>query len=227
MPRGVLPSARAVDVSDGCPPNGRVSRPRAVALVEGESDRVALLTLATKQGRDLAGEGLEVVAMGGITNLRAHVERYARLGVGITGLYDAPEEWQVRRALTRAGVDLGHADLATLGFHRCEADLEEELVRALGVDAAEQVIEAAGDLRSLRLLAQMPAQQGWTREALVRRFLSSQSGRKVRYARLFVGALDPDRVPGPLLAVTGMHGVGPTALRVIQEALGERGSSLG
>ena len=182
--------------------NGRVTPARSVVLVEGESDRVALLTLANRQGRDLATEGVEVVAMGGITNLRAHVERYARLGVGIGGLYDAPEEWQVRRALTRAGVDVGHGDLTDLGFHRCETDLEDELVRALGMDAAEQVIEEAGDLRSLRLLAQMPAQQGWTREALVRRFLSSQSGRKARYARLFVEALEPDRAPTPLLAVT-------------------------
>ena len=53
----------------------------------------------------------------------------------------------------------------------------------------------------------MPAQRGWTQEALLRRFLTSRSGRKARYAALFVEALDLDRVPRPLTAVLG----GPTA----------------
>ena len=47
----------------------------------------------------------------------------------------------------------------------------------------------------------MPAQRGWTRVEVLRRFLGSQSGRKARYAALFVRALAPGRVPGPLAAV--------------------------
>ena len=47
----------------------------------------------------------------------------------------------------------------------------------------------------------MPAQRDWTREAVLRRFLTSQSGRKARYAALLVEALEPDRVPEPLAAV--------------------------
>jgi hypothetical protein len=47
-----------------------VSTVHAVVLVEGDSDRIALKTLAGRQGRDLAAEGIEVVAMGGITNTR-------------------------------------------------------------------------------------------------------------------------------------------------------------
>jgi len=65
------------------------------------------------------------------------------------------------------------------------------------------VIEAAGEAQSLRLLARMPAQRGWPRTAVLRRFLTSRSGRKERYATLLVEALEPDRVPAPLTAVLG------------------------
>jgi hypothetical protein len=175
--------------------------PRTVVLVEGDSDRVALHTLASRCGRDLAGEGVEVVAMGGITNIRAFALRYGPhgLGVPLAGLYDAPEEAHVRRGLAAAG--LPDLEPEGLGFFRCSADLEDELIRALGVERVEDVIEAAGEARSLRLLAQMPAQQGWDRVALLRRFLGSRSGRKAKYAALLVAALDPGRVPQPLEAV--------------------------
>ena len=63
------------------------------------------------------------------------------------------------------------------------------------------MIEAAGESRSLRLLAGMPAQRGWTREAVLRRFLGVRSGRKARYAALLVAALDPGVAPEPLSAV--------------------------
>ena len=171
----------------------------SVVLVEGHSDRIALETLARRQGRDLGD--VEVLAMGGITNARAHVLRLAPTGVRLAGLYDAAEEGYVRRALAAGGLAGPDADPAASGFHRCVADLEDELIRALGTDAVEAVIESAGETRSLRLLAQMPAQRGWDRVALVRRFLTSRSGRKARYARLLVEALDLGHVPAPLTAV--------------------------
>jgi hypothetical protein len=174
-------------------------------LVEGDSDRLALHALAGRQGRDLAAEGVEVVPMGGITNTRAFAARYGPpgLGVPLCGLYDAPEEAHVRRGLAAAGLitALEPGGLPGLGFFRCSSDLEDELIRALGVDGVEAVIEAAGEARSLRLLAGMPAQRGWTREALLRRFLGSRAGRKARYATLLVQALEPDRVPDPLVQV--------------------------
>ncbi len=174
-------------------------------LVEGNSDRVALTTLAARLGCDLAGEGIEVVAMGGITNTRAFASRYGPLGLDLrlAGLYDAPDEAKLRHGLARAGLEVagGPEHLARLGFHGCSMDLEDELVRALGTDHVEAVIEAAGEAGSLRLLAAMPAQREWTREAVLRRFIGSRSGRKARYAALLVEALEPDRVPDPLVAV--------------------------
>jgi len=178
---------------------------RAVVLVEGNSDRVALHTLAGRRGRDLAAEGVEVVAMGGITNTRTFVSRYGPegLGVPLAGLYDAAEEAKLRYGLAAAGLGatLKPDALSGLGFYKCSADLEDELIRALGVEAVEAVIEAAGEARSLRLLAGMPAQRGWTREAVLRRFLGVRAGRKARYAAMLVEALEPGRVPEPLAAV--------------------------
>jgi Overcoming lysogenization defect protein-like, TOPRIM domain len=178
---------------------------RAVVLVEGHSDRVALHTLARRCGRDLAAEGVDVVAMGGITNVRAFASRFGPrgLGVPIAGLYDADADARLRHGLAAAGLAaaLEPDGLPGLGFHACSADLEDELIRALGDEAVEAVIEAAGEAPSLRLLAGMPAQRGWTREAVLHRFLGVRAGRKARYAALLVEALEPDRVPEPLTAV--------------------------
>ncbi|MFC7495659.1 MULTISPECIES: TOPRIM nucleotidyl transferase/hydrolase domain-containing protein [unclassified Nocardioides] len=170
--------------------------PRAVVLVEGDSDRRALHTLAGRLGRDLAADGVEVVVLGGITNIRSFALRYGPggLGVPLAGLYDAPAERIVRRGLAAAGVPVD-------GFFRCTEDLEDELIRALGVAAVEDVIAAAGEARSLELLAGMPAQRSWTRDAVLRRFMGSKSGRKDRYAELLVAALPLDRVPAPLTGV--------------------------
>lgn len=182
-----------------------MTTPRAVVLVEGHSDRVALCAVAELSGRDLAAEGIQVVAMDGVTNTRAFMLRYGPQGMDIpvAGLYDAPEEVTLRRGLAAAGLPVARKPHgpSELGFYGCSADLEDELIRALGAEAVEAVVEAAGEARSLRLLAGMPAQRGWTREAVLRRFLGARSGRKARYAALLVGALEPGRVPAPLAAV--------------------------
>lgn len=171
-------------------------------LVEGDSDRIALHTLAQRCGRDLAAEGVEVVPMNGITNIRAFASRYGPHGLGLplAGLYDVAEEAALRRGLAAAGLvaPRGPDGPRALGFYGCSTDLEDELIRALGVDAVEAVIEAAGEARSLRLPAGMPAQRERTRAAVLRRFLGSRSGRKARYAALLVSALEPGRAPEPL-----------------------------
>lgn len=178
---------------------------RTVVLVEGESDRIALHTLAVRLGRDLAAENVEVVPMGGINNTRRFALRYGPRGLGarLTGLYDSAEEATLRHGLVTAGLDgaLAPDALPDMGFHRCTADLEDELIRAVGVAATEDVIADAGEARALRLLSGMPAQRGWSREAVLRRFIGARSGRKARYARLLARAVDPGRVPHPLLAL--------------------------
>jgi hypothetical protein len=85
-----------------------------------------------------------------------------------------------------------------LGFHVCVADLEDELIRALGSLAVEAVLAAHGDLGAFRTFQKQPAQRGRTDEERLRRFMGTRSGRKAQYAPLLVYALDLARVPRPL-----------------------------
>ncbi|WP_299535938.1 TOPRIM nucleotidyl transferase/hydrolase domain-containing protein [uncultured Streptomyces sp.] len=166
---------------------------RTAVLVEGLSDLAAVETLAEKRGRDLAAEGVCVVPMGGATN----VGRYASLlgppglGLRLTGLCDRREQPYYDRGLLRAGAPVGDVFV-------CVADLEDEFVRALGTARAEQVVDAAGEMRPWQTFLHQPAQQGRAREQQLRRFLGTRKGRKIRYGRLLVEALGRDDVPAPL-----------------------------
>jgi len=182
-------------------------RPRAVVLVEGMSDRIALEVLARRRGRDLAAQGVAVIAMHGATNLGHYLDLYGPggLDVRLAGLCDAAEEDYFRRVLRRAGIGAGAAGAAleALGFFVCTLDLEDELIRALGTEAVKRIIEAEGELRSLWTLQHQPAQRGRSTQDQLRRFMSGRSGNKHRYARLLAGAMELDRVPRPLDGVLG------------------------
>ena len=175
---------------------------RTVVLVEGASDRVALEALAERRGRSLEAEGISVVAMGGATNIGRFLEVFGPRGLDLrlAGVCDAAEEEWFRRGLQRAGLGpaLSREDMETLGFYVCVADLEDELIRCLGVATVERIIEAQGELGSLRTLQQQPAQQGRRTEEHLHRFMGTRSGRKIHYARLLVDALDLAQVPRPL-----------------------------
>jgi hypothetical protein len=178
---------------------------RAVVLVEGMSDQFALEVLARRRGRDLGAEGVRVMSMEGATNIGHYLGRYGPGGLGLrlAGLYDAAEEGCFRRGLERAGLGSGprRPGLEALGFFVCVADLEDELIRALGTSEVERIIEAEGELRSLRIMQQQPAQRGRSTQDQLRRFIGTRSGRKHRYGRLLAGAVGLDRVPRPLDAV--------------------------
>jgi len=105
--------------------------PRAVVLVEGTSDRLAVEALARRRGRDLGAEGVSVVPIGGAQAIGNFLDRFGPRGldVRLAGLCDAGEERHYRRALERAGLgtDLTHTDMEALGFYVCVQDLEDEL----------------------------------------------------------------------------------------------------
>ena len=172
---------------------------RSVVLVEGPSDGAAVRALAQRSGHDLDAAGVAIEAMGGYGNLGRFLERYgpSGLGVRLAGLYDAPEERHFRRALAGAGFgpDLGRADLEALGFFACDINLEDELSRALGPVAMEELLEAQGELSAFRTYQKQPAHRDEPIEAQLRGFLWN---RKLRYAELIVDALDLDRIPRPL-----------------------------
>jgi hypothetical protein len=176
--------------------------PQAVVLVEGTSDQVALQALAARRGRDLAAAGTAVVPMGGARNIRRFLELFGPHGLDLrlAGLCDAGEEGDFRRGLERAGLgaNLGRAEMEALGFYVCVADLEDELIRCLGAARVEQVIEAQGELGSFRTFQRQPAWQGRGSQQQLRRFIGTHSGRKARYARLLVDALELTGVPRPL-----------------------------
>ncbi|MGX5185371.1 TOPRIM nucleotidyl transferase/hydrolase domain-containing protein [Streptomyces avermitilis] len=166
---------------------------RTAVLLEGLSDLAAVEALAARRGRDLAAEGVCVVPMGGAMS----VGRYAGLlgppglGLRLTGLCDEGEQHFYDRGLKRARAP-------RRGFFVCVTDLEDELIRALGTARVEEILRAEGDFRSWQTFMRQPAHHGRPRQQQLRRFLGTKRGRKIRYGRLLVEALDPEQVPAPL-----------------------------
>ncbi len=174
----------------------------AVVLVEGISDKIALEALAERRGRNLDAEGVSIVPMGGAQALGRFLGLFGPQGLDLklAGLCDAGEEGDFRRALERAGLGSGlaRADMERLGFWVCVPDLEDELIRSVGVAAVERIAQDQGDLRSFRTLQKQSAWRGRPREEQLRRFMGSGGRRKTRYARLLVDSLDLGQVPRPL-----------------------------
>jgi hypothetical protein len=179
-----------------------VEETREVVLVEGVSDQLAVEALAARRGRNLQAERIAIVPMGGATNIGSFLDRFGPRGldVKLAGLCDAAEERDFQRGLERAGLgaNLSRLEMEELGFYVCVADLEDELIRALGPAAVERVIDGQGELESFRTFQRQPAWRGRTTEEQLRRFLGTHSGRKIQTAALLVGALDLSRVPRPL-----------------------------
>lgn len=152
-----------------------------IVLVEGESDAVAVRTLAAR----LSLPTPRVVPVGGSKGARRAVDEFA--GVRMVGLVDAAERRDFERVLEVVFV--------------CDPDLEAEFVRALGVVGVEAVIAQQGELESFRRLQEQPFQRARTPEQQLARFFGGRSGNKVRYARLLAEAVALDRVPPPLGAL--------------------------
>ncbi|MFT3851241.1 MAG: ATP-dependent endonuclease [Ilumatobacteraceae bacterium] len=91
---------------------------RSVVLVEGDSDRAALVALARRLDIDLAGAGVSIVPMGGAASIRRFLAEIGD-GVQVCGVCDDREAPASLRA-----------DLAASQRFVCRADLEDELVRA-------------------------------------------------------------------------------------------------
>ncbi|MGW2617862.1 TOPRIM nucleotidyl transferase/hydrolase domain-containing protein [Streptomyces sp. NPDC001500] len=166
---------------------------RTAVLVEGLSDLAAVEALAVARGRDLAAEGVCVLPMGGAMS----IGRYAGLlgppglGLRLIGLCDEREKPFFDRGLDPSWTPRPQV-------HVCTADLEDELIRALGAARVERIVEAEDELRAWRIFVRQPAQHGRSREQQLRRFMGTKKGRKIRYGRVLVEALAPDRTPAPL-----------------------------
>lgn len=159
----------------------------AAVLVEGESDRQALLATAAGLGRDLASEGVAVVAMGGATNVEKYARRLGReRDLELFGLCDAGEAAFFVRAL-------GPDDVFV-----CIDDLEHELLARLSADEVIDFIDRQGELKRFRTFQKQPAQRDRTVDEHLHRFCGIRAGRKIRYAGGLATLLSPDRIPTPL-----------------------------
>lgn len=156
----------------------------AVVLVEGITDRIALEAVAAKLELDLAET--EIVAIGGAQAIRRAFAPYE--GRRVAGLCDAGEERWFRRVLGDA-------------THVCVADLEDELLRAVGILRAEDVLAAQGDLETFRSFQNQPYWRGRPIEAQLRRWLQASDNRGKRYPPLLVEAMELDEIPEPLSGV--------------------------
>jgi predicted ATPase len=171
---------------------------RAVILVEGVSDQYALEALADRRGRNLDAEGITIVPMGGASAIGIYLSLFGPSGfeLPVAGLCDLAEESVFAGALRRAGHAINsRADMEQLGFFVCDADLEDELIRAIGTADVVQLIDATGDLAAFQALQQQAAYRAVSLDEQVRAFVG---GRKIRYAPLLVDALDLAGVPAPL-----------------------------
>lgn len=197
-PRRPLEVSEALDKVERAPA-------RSAILVEGWSDQAAVETWAGTCGLDLVDNGIVVLPIGGITNMGKFVSalRAPGLAVKVSGLYDASEELQTLRCLERAGFcsPLTRESAESSGFFCCVNDLEDELIRALGTNSVESLLQTQDELRSFRRFQRQPAQQGRDTHSQLKRFMGTRSGRKIRYGSLLVAALAPDRVPLPLRRV--------------------------
>jgi hypothetical protein len=163
---------------------------RVVVLVEGASDAAAVELLA-----DGIGPGLEVVAMGGVTNTAHHVRRLAdrRPPPALLGLCDRGE----RRFLERVRPPLD-------GIFVCDRDLETELIRAVGAAGVLEVLAELGELDRFRTFQGQPEWRGREVGDQLHRFAGTRSGRKATLARALAARLGPGDLPAPLADLLGV-----------------------
>jgi len=155
----------------------------AVVLVEGVTDRIALEAVAQRLGVDLGGT--EIVPIGGAQAIRRASAQYQ--GEQLVGLCDVGEERWFRRVLGDA-------------TYVCVQDLEDELIRALGADRVQEVVDAQGELDTFRNFQNQLFWRGRPVESQLRRWLQN-GGRQHRYPPRLVEAMEPDEIPRPLVGV--------------------------
>ena len=115
----------------------------AVVLVEGITDRLALEAVAARLGLDVTG--VEIVPIGGAQAVRRAAAEYE--GERVAGRCDLNEERFFRRVVPDA-------------TFVCVKDIEDELIRAVGVPRAEELLGPQGELATFRHFQNQPAWRG-------------------------------------------------------------------
>jgi hypothetical protein len=183
-------------------------------LLEGASDVAAVRAVADRLGLRLDDRDVRLVDMGGATNVRRHLLDAAGALVSprVLGMCDIKEAGFFVRALRDMQCDVTSADeLPQWGFHLCDRDLEDELLRGLGPDRVRGVLEDLGLTDRFATFTQQPAWAARGFHEQVHRFAGVASGRKELMAEALAAALDPVSLPPPLRGLLdAMSGTGPT-----------------
>jgi hypothetical protein len=183
-----------------------------VVLLEGRSDVAAVRTVAAARGLAESAHRYRLVDMGGVTNVHHHlVAARARPGpVRVVGMCDAGEADVVLRAL-----GLGNPlELAGHGFSVCDADLEDELIRACGPDRVLDVLDRLGLRARFATFCNQLAWRCRPLEHQLHRFAGIASGRKALLAAALAAALEPEQVPAPLCRLLEQIAEAPDTGRV-------------
>src|ERR1700694_3137006 len=100
------PEGTTVDADFDRQQTGEAIIPRAVVLVEGVSDQLALAALAARRGRVLDAEGVSIVPMGGATNIARFLRIYGPpgLNVRLAGLCEVGEAGALFPGAPRGGL---------------------------------------------------------------------------------------------------------------------------
>jgi hypothetical protein len=169
-----------------------------VVLLEGRSDVAAVRALAAASGLSSGAQRYELVDMGGVTNIRRQLAAIGArpVPVRVVGMCDAGEARVVARALGLDGED--DEALAARGFSVCHADLEDELIRAMGAERVLGVLQRLGLAARFATFQNQPAWRGRPLPEQLHRFAGIASGRKAVLAGALAGGLAPDEVPAPL-----------------------------
>lgn len=153
------------------------------------------------RGLDETDTRLELVDMGGATNVRRHLDDLLRRSEPprVLGMCDAGEARFFQAALTAHGLAVPDSRaMGAVGFHVCDRDLEDELIRALGADQVLAVLDELELGDRFAALQQQPAWRGRSLHAQLRRFAGVASGRKALLGAALAAALSAGQVPGPL-----------------------------
>jgi hypothetical protein len=172
-----------------------------VIFVEGFSDFLAVRAFSGTLGADLDASGVSLVSLDGADILKHYLALLGPSGLNLQmrGLCDLDKEAKWIELLTSAGVPVvSRTDLNAAGFQVADADLEEELVRALGEVVTEQVIDTAGLTGRLTSFEGQPANSGLGRQELLAAFVRTQ---KIRLAPPLAAAVPDADIPVPIRAL--------------------------
>jgi putative ATP-dependent endonuclease of the OLD family len=171
---------------------------RKVIFVEGYSDRVVMIHLASRLGIDLDARGVTVLSLDGGGAIGTFLKLFGAAGLrlDVFGMCDEDKEPQWLDALRHAGVAVtDRASMRAAGFHVCVRDLEQEFIRALSPAGTQAMIAKEGQAAQFATFQQQSAHALEALDEQLRRFLHNNN---TQWAIPLVEALDLHVVPGPL-----------------------------